>query len=147
MTATLFTRRPRRVTAAYKAVRLILRRAPTAGLLGVNGYVHLDLWRGGYRFIENIGVLFLAAALTAGVLAVSVLVRPGRLLLLAVAAFSATALAGLLLSRTSIGLLGYTEVGWSQDATATFAAEVGALVAAAVLAVGGTPGAARQRVP
>ena len=97
--------------------------------------MHLDLWRNGYRFIENVGVLFLLTAITAGVLAVGVLVRPGRLVLLAVAGFTATALGGLLLSRT-VGIAGYTERGWNPDATATLAAEVGALVAAAVLAVG-----------
>ena len=116
----------------------ILPRLPTAALLVVSGYVHLDLWRDGYRFIENVGVLFLLTAVTAGVLAVSVLVRPGRLVLLAVAGFSATALGGLLLSRTSVGILGYTEPGWSPDATATLAAEVGALVAVAILAVSRT---------
>ena len=113
-----------------------MRRLPTAALLCVSGYVHLDLWRDGYRFIDNVGVLFLLTAITAGALAVAVLVRPGRLVLLAVAGFSATALGGLLLSRTEIGILGYTEPGWSPDATATLAAEVGTLVAAAVLAVG-----------
>ena len=98
--------------------------------------MHLDLWRDGYRFIENVGVLFLLTAITAGVLALGVLLRPGRLVLLAVAGFSATALGGLLLSRTGVGILGYTEPGWNPDATATLAAEVGALVAVAVLAVG-----------
>ena len=117
-------------------MRPFLGRLPTASFLCVNGYVHLDLWRDGYRFIENVGVLFLVTAITAGVLAVGVLVRPGRLVLLAVAGFSATALGGLLLSRTGVGILGYTELGWSPDATATLAAEVGALVGAAVLAVG-----------
>ena len=113
----------------------MLSRLPTAALLAVNGYVHQDLWRSGYRSIENVGVLFLLTAIAAGVLSVPVLVRPGRLVLLAVAGFSAVSLGGLLLSRTGLGILGYMERGWSTDATATLAAEIGAIVAAGVLLV------------
>ena len=116
-------------------MRSILSRLPTATLLAVTGYVHFDLWRNGYRALPNVGVLFLLTTITAAILAVLVLARPIRLVLVAVAAFSAASLGGLLLSRTTIGVVGYTEAGWSQDATATLAAEVGAVVAAAVLAV------------
>jgi hypothetical protein len=116
-------------------VRSILPRLPAAALLAVTGYVHFDLWRNGYRSIPNVGVLFLLTTITAAVLAGLVLARPNRFVLVAVAAFSAASLGGLLLSRTTVGVLGYTEAGWSQDATATLAAEVGAVVAAAVLAV------------
>ena len=108
---------------------------PTAALLAVVGYVHLDLWRDGYRFIENVGVLFLLTTITSGALAVAVLLRPGRLVLVAIAGFSAISLGGLLLSRTGVGVAGYVEMGWSTDATATLAAEIGAIVAAAVLFV------------
>ena len=120
-------------------MRTILSRLPTGALLAVVGYVHLDLWRNGYRFIENVGVLFLLTVVASGVLAVAVLLRPGRLVLLAVAGFSGVSLGGLLLSRTGVGIAGYVEMGWSTDATATLAAEVGAIVAAAVLFVQRTP--------
>jgi hypothetical protein len=116
-------------------------------LLAVAGSVHLELWRDGYRFIDDVGVLFLANVVVAGVLALAVLVRPVRLVLLAVAGFSAVSLVGLLLSRTSVGIAGYVETGWSTEATATLAAEVGAIVAAGVLFVQTHPtwAAARRR--
>jgi hypothetical protein len=109
------------------------------GLLAIVGYVHVDLWRDGYRFIDNIGVLFLTNAIAAGVLALAVLLRPGRLVLLAAAGFCAVSLGGLLLSRTSIGIAGYMESGWSADAIATLAAEIGVIVAAGVLHVQTNP--------
>jgi hypothetical protein len=117
----------------------LVSRVPTAALLAVAGYVHRDLWGDGYRSIENVGVLFLANAVTAAVLAAAVLLRPGGLVLLAVAGFSALSLGGLVLSRTSIGIAGYVESGWSTDAAATLAAEVGAIVAAGVLFVQRNP--------
>ena len=40
------------------------------------GYIHLDLWRGGYRAIEYIGPLFIANAVVSVLLVIALLLRP-----------------------------------------------------------------------
>jgi hypothetical protein len=111
-------------------MRSILRFS-TAALVGLNGLVHLQLWRDGYQGIDDIGVLFLANAVAAAVLAVAVLVRPVPVVLAAAGAFSGASLVALVLSRTTGGFLGFREAGWSPEARQVLVAEVGAMVTAA----------------
>ena len=58
--------------------RLLGLRVAGAGLLAAAGAVHLDLYLTGYRSIPTIGWLFLLQVIAGFVLAVAVLVRPGR---------------------------------------------------------------------
>ena len=50
-----------------------------AALILVGGYVHLCLYRHGYRFIPKIGVSFLLQAVSSAVLAAALLVKGGRI--------------------------------------------------------------------
>jgi hypothetical protein len=125
-------------------MRLVLRLA-TAAFVALNGSIHLRLWQDGYRYIDDVGVLFLLGTVIAAVLAAAVLVRPAPAVLAAVVAFSAGSLGALLLSRTGGGLLGFVETGWSPDARRALVAEAGATVTAgALLLLGGSlrPGSA-----
>ncbi|HET7718318.1 MAG TPA: hypothetical protein VFK43_00030, partial [Acidimicrobiales bacterium] len=88
----------------------------TAALVALNGLVHLELWRDGYRVVDRVGPLFLVNAVVAGVLALAVLARPGPWALAGVVGFSLGSIGALLLSRTGRGFLGFMEQGWSADA-------------------------------
>jgi len=82
-----------------------------AALLAAAGGIHLYLYFNGYRGISIIGPLFMAHAVSALVLAVAVLVVPGRRLpwvAAAAALFEAGALGGLVLSLT-VGFFGFIE--------------------------------------
>lgn len=105
------------------------------------GYIHLDLWRGGYRAIEYIGPLFIANAVVSVLLVIALLLRPDVRVAVAGVAFSVSSLVALVLSRT-IGLLGFTERGWSDMAVQATTAEIGAVVAIALVMV-----ARRRPVP
>ena len=111
-------------------VALPVRLAGTA-LLGATGGIHLDLWATGYRDIEWIGPLFLVNAVGAIVLAVAVLLAPGRWLPWACAAgalLELGTLGGLLLSVT-VGFLGFFETWEAPLARTSAVVEVaGALV-------------------
>jgi hypothetical protein len=91
--------------------------AASAALILVGGYVHLCLYRHGYRFIPKIGVGFLLQAISSAVLAAVLLVNGGRSLALAqVARLSAIALslgtlAALGVAHTSGGLFQFREIG------------------------------------
>lgn len=115
-------------------MRLVLRLA-TAGLVALNGSVHLRLWNDGYKFIDDVGVLFLANVIVATVLAVALLVKPAPVVLAAVMAFSVGSVAALFLSRTDKGFLGFMESGWSGDAKQALVAGVGAILTAGTLLV------------
>lgn len=112
-----------------RAVRIL-----AAVLLLVGGAVHLELWRGGYRAIPYIGPLFLANVVASLALAVALVVRAGRPVLLAAGGLAVTSLAALVMSRT-VGVLGFMESGWTVQAMRTVAAEVGALVTLALIVV------------
>lgn len=100
----------------------------------VGGLVHLELWRSGYRGIPNVGNAFLVNIALAGVLALAVLVRNDWRVNLAGVVFSAGSIAALVMSRT-IGFLGFTERAWTDRAVQATTAEIGAMVALAVVMV------------
>jgi hypothetical protein len=110
-------------------------RAVTAGLVALNGGVHLGLWRDGYRSLNDVGPLFLANAIAAGVLAVAVLVRPAWPVLTGIVGFSVASLVALLLSRTDRGVLGFVEHGWPPAAQRVLVASVGGAASAVALLV------------
>ncbi|MET8847446.1 hypothetical protein [Amycolatopsis sp. NPDC004625] len=91
-------------------MNLVLRIA-TAVCLALSGFLHAQLYVGGYRVIPVIGPAFLLQA--AGSMAVALLLLAGGplLLRLAAAALAAGALAGFALSRTT-GLFGFSERGF-----------------------------------
>jgi hypothetical protein len=85
-----------------------------AALLAVSGYVHLDLYRHGYRYIHDIGVAFVLQA--AGSFAIVVLllaslaIAGSPVLRLGAAGLAAGALVAFGLSRT-VGVFGFEERG------------------------------------
>lgn len=114
----------------------------------VGGLVHLDLWQSGYRGIPSIGRLFIANVVVSAVLAVALLVRRDTPLIVAGLLFSGGSLAALVLSRT-VGILGFTERAWTEQAVQASTAELGAMVAFAVMVVTarrGTPHLASNRL-
>jgi hypothetical protein len=109
-------------------------RLAAATFILAGGYIHFDLWRDGYRAIDSIGPLFVANAIISVFLVVALLVRPHAATAIAGVLFSVGSLAALVLSRTT-GLLGFTERGWSDMAVQAVTAEVGAVVAIALVLV------------
>ncbi len=109
-------------------------RVAAATFVLAGGYIHLDLWRDGYRAIEYIGPLFVANAVVSVLLVLALLLRPGAPVAVAGAVFSLGSLVALVLSRTT-GLLGFTERGWSDMAVQATTAEIGAVVAIALVMV------------
>jgi hypothetical protein len=95
----------------------------SAALLLVGGYVHLCLYRHGYRFIPKIGVSFLAQAASSAVLAAALLVKGGRihvgrrsfavaqLTRLSAIGLSVGTLAALGIAHTPGGLFQFREIG------------------------------------
>ena len=112
----------------HRVVRIL-----AAVLILAGAAVHLDLWRGGYKGIPSIGPLFLANVIASAVVAAALVVRGGRIVLLAGSVLAFGSLVALVLSRT-VGLLGFMEGVWTVEAMRTVAAEVGALVAFGVVA-------------
>ena len=109
------------------------------------GLVHLQLWLDGYRGIPYVGPSFLANALASALLALAVSARPGRAVAAAGILLSAVTLAALVMSRT-VGVLGFTEPTWTDQAVRATAAEVGAIVAlAAALVASGRAGRGSPR--
>ncbi len=109
-------------------------RLAAATFVLAGGYIHFDLWRGGYRAIEYIGPLFVANAVVSVLLVLALLLRPDVRVAIAGVLISVGSLAALVLSRTT-GLLGFTERGWSDMAVQATTAEIGAIVAIALLMV------------
>ena len=109
-------------------------RVAAATFVLAGGALHLDLWRDGYRAIEYIGPLFVANAVVSALLVLALLIRPGAIVAAAGIAFSVGSLLALVLSRTT-GLLGFTERGWTEMAQKVTTAEIGAVVAIALLMV------------
>jgi hypothetical protein len=111
-----------------------------AGLLVVSGYVHLDLYRHGYRAIHDVGVAFAVQAAgsfaVAALLLVSLVVAGSPVLRLGAAALAAGALVGFVLSRT-VGVFGFEERGLqpSPQALVSVLAEAAVLVLLAGLAL------------
>ncbi|HXJ63249.1 MAG TPA: hypothetical protein VNN79_05805 [Actinomycetota bacterium] len=96
----------------------------SALLLAAGGYVHLCLYRHGYRTIPKIGVGFLLTVIVSGVLTVALLVLHGhanRLARLAGMALSAGTLVAFAISRTPAGLFNFREIGFQPSPQAALA--------------------------
>jgi hypothetical protein len=118
--------------------------AATAALIAAGGYVHLCLYRHGYRTIPKIGVGFALQVVASSVVVVALLLGPhrvariarvtdrvaGNLTELAAAALAAGTLVAFALTRTPGGLFNFQERGLepAPQALIAFVAEVGALV-------------------
>ncbi|MBA2811016.1 hypothetical protein E0500_027355 [Streptomyces sp. KM273126] len=97
--------------ATERTVALVALRLAAAGTAAAMGAIHLYLWYGGYRHLHVIGPLFLLNAIGAGLLVLSLLITPTRLLPVLAplgALFTAGTLAALIVSLTS-GLFGFRE--------------------------------------
>jgi hypothetical protein len=116
-------------------------RAGISATLGVSGYVHAHLYVDSYRFIPTVGPSFLLHASLSCALAVLVLADGPRWLRGAAGGLSIGALAAFVLSRT-VGLFGFTEIGWEPTPYAAVAviAEALTLMLCAVALVGGCRG-------
>ncbi|NMN97195.1 hypothetical protein [Antrihabitans stalactiti] len=89
----------------------VLLRAGISASLAISGYVHYDLYRGGYRYIHMIGPSFLVQAAASFAIAVLLLLGGPFTLRIAGAAIAGGALVAFALSRT-VGIFGFTEIGW-----------------------------------
>lgn len=87
-------------------------RFPAAALMGIGGYVHLDLLQAGYRGIPKIGVMFWMNVIASLVIAIALLVTNNLLARLAGLGLSLATLAAFAVSRT-VGLFNFKEVGLS----------------------------------
>ena len=122
-------------------------RLAAATFVLAGGYIHFDLWRDGYRAIDYVGPLFVANAVVSVLLVLALLLRPDVRVAVAGIVFSVGSLAALVLSRT-VGLLGFTERGWTDMAVQATTAEIGAIVAIALVVVARRrPMPALARVP
>ena len=128
-----------------------LGRIVAAGLVVAGGAIHVKLYNDGYRKFPNanLGRSFLLNA--AGALVVAVLLVAWRTrwsLLLAIGLVDAT-LVGFALSRTSSGIFGFTETGFSPSPEAALAlvVEIGAAVVLTGLLARALPRRAGQAVP
>ena len=100
--------------------------------LVVGGLVHLQLWRTGYRGIPKVGVAFLVSVGLSFVVALAVLVRNDWRLNLAGIVFSIGSLGAIVMSRT-VGVLGFEERTWTDEAIEATTAQLGTIVALAAL--------------
>ncbi len=109
-------------------------RLAAAAFVLAGGLIHLQLWQDGYREIPVIGPWFVANAVISVALVVALLARANVPVAVASVVFSVTSLAALVMSRT-VGLFGFTERAWTDASVQAGAAELGAIVAVAVLVV------------
>jgi hypothetical protein len=96
----------------------------SAFLIAAGGYVHLCLYRHGYRTIPKIGVGFLLTVIASGVLSLGLVALRGdanRLARLAGLALSAGTLVAFAVSRTPAGLFDFREVGFHPSPQAALA--------------------------
>ncbi|MCM3884371.1 hypothetical protein [Frankia sp. R82] len=109
-------------------------RLAVAALLAFSGYIHLDLYRTGYRVIPKVGTMFLVQESASFAVAFLLLISGSFVLRLGAAGLAGGALVGFWLSRT-VGVFGFTERGLnpSPDALNSILAEVGVLVILAVM--------------
>ena len=132
----------------------------SAVLILIAGYVHLCLYRRGYRFIPKIGISFLLQAVSSVALAAALLVRRGRvhvgghsvslgqLARFGAIGLSVGTLAALGIAHTPGGLFQFHEMGL-QPAPQTLIAIVTEALAALLLSVAMLEShlAARQPIP
>lgn len=103
--------------------------------VAVSGYVHYDLYRGGYRYIHLIGPSFLVQAAASFAIAVLLLLGAPFTLRIAAAGLAGGALAAFTLSRT-VGIVGFTEIGWEPAPKAAISVVAEIATIAMVLASG-----------
>lgn len=123
--------------ATERTVALVALRLAAAGTAVAMGAIHLHLWYDGYRYLDTIGTLFLLNAIGAGLLALSLLFTPTRLLpILATlgALLTAGTLAALIVSLTS-GLFGFQETLDANLVKPTLAIEAAGCVLLVALAL------------
>jgi hypothetical protein len=89
----------------------------TAALVAAGGYVHLCLYRHGYRTIPKIGVGFLLQVVTSAVVVVALLIGPHRVARLARAAHLTDRWAGILTGLTAAALAAGTLVAFALTRT------------------------------
>ncbi|MFE3292126.1 hypothetical protein [Rhodococcus sp. NPDC059234] len=101
--------------------------------VAISGYIHFDLYRGGYRYIHLIGPSFLLQAAASFALAVLLLLGGPLTLRIAAGGLGVAALAAFVLSRT-VGIFGFTEIGWqpAPRAAVSVAAEFATVLLCAV---------------
>jgi hypothetical protein len=104
----------------------------TAALLAGGGYIHLDLYRGGYRYIPTVGTLFVIQESGAFAVAFLLVLSGAFVLRLAAAGLAAGALIGFVQSRT-VGVSGFIEHGLqpSPQALASVLVEAATLIVVA----------------
>jgi hypothetical protein len=107
----------------------LLIRLAVVGTVTESGYLHAKLYVNGYRFIANIGVMFLLQSAVSFAVAALLLLGGPLVLQLAAAGAAFGALGGFVLSRTT-GLWGFSERGFQPhpDALLSVLAEVATLV-------------------
>ncbi|MDX2679500.1 hypothetical protein [Streptomyces soliscabiei] len=123
--------------ATGRTIAIVALRSAAAGTVAAMGAIHLRLWYDGYRQLDMIGPLFLLNAIGAGLLALSLLITPTRLLpVLATlgALFTAGTLAALIVSLTA-GLFGFQETLDANLVEPTLAVEAAGCVLLAALAL------------
>lgn len=126
---------------------LRITRVTAAVFVIVGGAIHYELWRTGYRGIEYIGPLFIANVAVSAVLVLAILFRGQARVVAGAMLFSVASGVALVMSRTT-GLLGFTEREWTDMAVQATTAEIGAVVALAlVLALRRQPQVAVATVP
>lgn len=77
-------------------------------LLLAGGIIHYNLWKSGYRYVPNIGVLFIVNFVASIGLAAALVISRRATVAFAGMAFAAGSLAALIFSRT-VGVFGFTE--------------------------------------
>ncbi|MGP3979783.1 hypothetical protein [Streptomyces sp. KR80] len=115
---------------------LILRLAGS-GLTAAMAAIHLHLWNDGYRNLDTIGELFLLNGVVGGLLALVLLIAPGRSLGVTAALgalFTAGTLGALLLALTS-GIFGWRETVDAPWVTTTIGVESAGTVVLTTLAL------------
>jgi hypothetical protein len=111
-------------------IGLLILRLVAVGLLIWIGWLHLNLWRAGYRHIPTVGPLFLLAAVSSPVIALGMLLRPSRLFGLSGLGLVVGILGGLVAS-INVGLFGFTESWSAPSAVESIVAEIAAALALA----------------
>lgn len=109
-------------------------RLPAAVSLAVGGIIHLQLWLSGYRVIPYVGPFFIANVVVSALLALALVARNDPRVTLVAIVFSLASLVALVMSRT-VGLFGFTEPAWTDQAVRATTAEFGAIVALAIVFV------------
>jgi hypothetical protein len=112
----------------------------TALLVLVGGYVHLKLYRDGYRNFPNanLGRSFLANVAASVVVAIALVALRNRLAALAALALTNATLVAFWVSRTDKGIFGFNEHGFkpSPEATIAVVCEFAAALMALLLLAG-----------